>query len=168
MQYRFIYIFIMFMTFIPVQAHAFSFTDLVGGSKSESVAFKWQDLDGKSYNMAQHAGKPVLIHLWASWCPACRDEMPAFTNWLNQHPEVIAIPVSLDRNGKDAVDFLKANNLEMTVLLSDEVQARNLGARALPTTIVVAADGTIKRHYRGAHNWADENLSKQLLNELQP
>ncbi|TJV08010.1 MAG: TlpA family protein disulfide reductase, partial [Mesorhizobium sp.] len=33
--------------------------------------------DGKPMTLADHAGKTVLLNLWATWCAPCRAEMPA-------------------------------------------------------------------------------------------
>lgn len=34
------------------------------------------DLDGKSHRLSDYAGQVVLINIWATWCPPCKEEMP--------------------------------------------------------------------------------------------
>ena len=34
------------------------------------------DIHGKNHRLSDHAGKVILLNIWATWCPPCRKEMP--------------------------------------------------------------------------------------------
>jgi len=145
-----------------------AFILLLASSPAFAAEFKWTDESGKMFSLAEMQGEPVVVHLWASWCPACRTEMKDFANWMEKNPALKVVMVSLDQRSEDAASFLKEKEINRPVLLSDETQARKLGVRALPSTIIVAADGSISQLHRGPRNWSDEQFSQQVLSGLHP
>lgn len=136
---------------------------------AQAADFAWQDQAGHSQRLEQvQHGEPVLVHLWASWCPPCRAELKAFDEWRQAHPEVRVLMVSLDKQRRDAVDFLHEQGIDRQVLMTDPPQARNLGANSLPTTVIVASDGSIARIHRGPRDWRNEAFSTDVLASLKP
>ncbi len=130
--------------------------------------FKWIDTHGEMHALADLKGEPVVLHVWASWCPPCRSELPGFAAWLNRYPDINIIPISLDNTIEEVSSFLSSKNIEIPALLSDTDQAQQLGIRGLPTTLLIAADGSISQHHIGSHNWDDTAFTKQLSDELLP
>ncbi len=129
---------------------------------AQAAEFQWVDHKGTTHQLSEMKGTPVVLHVWASWCPPCQSELPEFSAWLNAHPDVATIPVSLDDNISEVVSFLSSQNLNIPVLLSDSDQARQLGIRGLPTTLLIAADGSISQHHLGPQDWADKAFTMQL------
>ena len=37
----------------------------------------------EGFAAAQAAGKPILVHIWASWCPTCAKQTPTLTGLLD-------------------------------------------------------------------------------------
>ena len=130
-----------------------------------AAEFKWLDSHGQTHSLSEYHGRPVALHLWASWCVPCRNELPELTTWLKQHPHTPMVLVSLDNHQQDAATFLKQHHIRIPLLLSDEAQAFNLGARGLPTTAVIGADGDIRRIWVGAQSW-EHGFGDKLLAEL--
>src|SRR6202043_1100706 len=38
--------------------------------------FAFRTLDGKKVSLAAYRGKTLVVNVWATWCPPCRQEMP--------------------------------------------------------------------------------------------
>ncbi len=135
-------------------------------SAAQAAELQWIDQNGAMHSLKEYQGKAVLVHFWASWCGPCRHEMPLLTRWLKQHPDVTIIPVSLDDSMADAQKFLNSNHFDLPAQLTDQAQAMSMGARGLPTTLVVAADGDIAARQIGALPWDQKEFSDTVLGFL--
>ncbi len=98
--------------------------------------------------------RPTLVHLWATWCPPCRAELPALLALPDEHPlDVVA--VALDEEWS-AVERLVDRRRLSSVYLGDplEIQAV-LGARSLPVTYLLQPGGRLHLRFDGARDWTD-------------
>ncbi|MDX8405785.1 MAG: redoxin family protein [Mariprofundus sp.] len=141
---------------------------LFASMPAQAADFKWMDNQGKTHSLEEYKGKPVLVHFWASWCGPCRHEMPALTAWLKEHPDITIIPVSLDSSLEQAQAFLDDHHFDLPAQLTDQSQASSMGARGLPTTLAIAADGSITARQIGTLPWGDQDFSDKILVMLKP
>ena len=91
------------------------------------------------------AGKPIVLNLWATWCPPCRRELPALE--AAQKKETWASFVFADQ-GEDPVTvqrYLAAAGLELANVLLDPGAGlgREVGSGGLPTTLFYDAEGRL-------------------------
>lgn len=102
-------------------------------------------LDGGSVQLAQLSGEPIVVNLWATWCPPCRREMPMLEAAQQRHPNVTFVFVN-QRQGPAAIrDYLRDQNLQLQHVLIDSrgAIARMAGSGALPTTLFYDAGGQL-------------------------
>jgi len=132
----------------------------------QAAEFQWIDDSGAPHSLSEYKGQPLLLHFWASWCPPCRSELPELVAWRRQHPEVVLIPVSLDESPATGRQYLQQHQLQLAANSGDERMAMQLGVRGLPSTLVIAGNGEVKRRLLGAQAWGDETFSSSLLEEL--
>lgn len=92
-----------------------------------------------------YEGHPVVLNLWASWCPPCRREMPVLQQAQQAHPGVQFVFVNQGEQAAKVGIFLAANRLALrNVLLDPHGQAGvQLGHRALPATLFFDARGRL-------------------------
>ena len=64
-----------------------------------------------AFEAAQHAGKPILVEIHASWCPVCAAQAPILSELLSQpqYKEMVVFRVDFDSQ-KDAVKSFKARD----------------------------------------------------------
>src|SRR6185312_1860862 len=55
-------------------------------------------IDGKPFSLSGERGHVVIINFWATWCPPCREEMPALETYYSRHKDegLRIIAISMD------------------------------------------------------------------------
>ncbi len=109
----------------------------------------------------------VLLNLWATWCAPCIKELPALDKLqqaLNKNNFMVLV-LSLDQGGlAEIVPFwskLGLSNLDMYIDPSMN-SGQILGARGLPTTILISKDGLEIARLEGPAEWDSEELIAHL------
>ncbi|HUN65981.1 MAG TPA: TlpA disulfide reductase family protein [Bacteroidota bacterium] len=117
----------------------------------KAADFSWKDSSGATVTFDKFRGKVTLINFWATWCGPCKKELPDLVS-LSQElaPQGVKfIGVSVDRapNVADMVrSFCSEHGITYQVLLSnDDMEAAFGNPRAIPTTVLVDADGNIAK-----------------------
>ncbi|MEQ8710837.1 MAG: TlpA disulfide reductase family protein [Rhodospirillales bacterium] len=114
---------------------------------------------GVEMQLGDFRGKVVLLNLWATWCGPCVREMPHLDKLQAMLGgatfEVIAL--SSDRGGVDKVEpFFRRTSVDHLEIYLDPKNriARALGARGLPTTYLIDAEGRLLGSVAGALDWS--------------
>ncbi|RUU60916.1 TlpA disulfide reductase family protein [Mesorhizobium sp. M2C.T.Ca.TU.002.02.1.1] len=141
----------------------------------KSLAFNGPD--GKPMTIADHAGKTVLLNLWATWCAPCRAEMPALDALQKEKGsnafEVVAVNVDTGDDTKPK-KFLKEIGVQTlgfyrdpTIALFNEAKTRGL-ALGLPVTMLIDADGCLIAHMNGPAEWSSPDAKRLVEAALAP
>ena len=121
----------------------------------------------ESISLDRYRGKVVLLNFWATWCPACRQEIPSLEalNLQMQGKDFQLLAVSLDEEGWPAVDrFLSVYPLTIMILLDVRGDVASLyGTYQLPESYLIDKNGTIVKKYVGPEEWTDPQILKEIL-----
>ncbi|WP_036216136.1 MULTISPECIES: TlpA disulfide reductase family protein [Massilia] len=103
------------------------------------------DLDGRAVPLTAFAGKPMVVNLWASWCPPCRREMPALGKAQREASDLTFVFVNQGEDNAKVRAYLKAEGLPLRNVVLDPggALAKAAGAPGLPTTLFVDANGIL-------------------------
>ena len=106
---------------------------------------------GQRATLADFAGTPLVVNLWATWCPNCISEMPDFEQvhqTLGDQVTFIGINVEDDR--AKAEELREATGVTYTIASDDEGRfAGLLGAFAMPATAFIIANGQLAEVWIG-------------------
>ena len=105
--------------------------------------------------------RTTLLHIWATWCPPCREELPALLAVAEGH-EVGVIAVALDERWDTVDRFLEQRSTRQFLGDREEIQ-RALGVHTLPATFVIGPDARLRYRFDGARDWSDQAFVRQWL-----
>ncbi|MBF8999563.1 DsbE family thiol:disulfide interchange protein [Vibrio nitrifigilis] len=125
--------------------------------------FTLQDLFDKNrqYDQSIFKGQPLLLNVWATWCPTCHAEHKFLNELTNQGVKIIGMNYKDDR--AKAIDWLnQAGDPYMTNLYDgDGMLGLDLGVYGAPETFMIDANGVIRYRHIGdvnAKNWQNKLL----------
>ncbi|MFK3906977.1 TlpA disulfide reductase family protein [Pseudomonas alabamensis] len=126
-----------------------------------------QDAQQRPVTLQHYAGRPLVVNLWASWCPPCRRELPVLQEAQRAYPEVTFLFVNQGETPELLGTFLATAGLTGSHVLFDDTGelARRVGSAALPTTLFYDADGRLVGSHLGELSRA--SLRHALLPLLQ-
>ena len=123
-------------------------------------------LNGETFSLAEHRGRPLVINFWATWCPPCRAEIPFFQAAARKYNGQLTV-VGVDDGEPAALVASFANEIGMTYpipLDEDSAVSRAYRVNSLPTTFFIDGEGTIRNIHIGIINQAvlEERIAQLL------
>jgi thiol-disulfide isomerase/thioredoxin len=101
---------------------------------------------GAPFDLADYAGQPIWINVWASWCPPCRAEMPDIEEVRAKAGErgLVFIAMNFQEDDPSVRRYMDAIGYDFTVGLDPEGEfAGRYSVLGLPTHIFIDADGNV-------------------------
>jgi cytochrome c biogenesis protein CcmG/thiol:disulfide interchange protein DsbE len=103
---------------------------------------------GETVKLSDLRGQAVLVNLWATWCPPCREEMQTIEKVYQDYKEqgftVLAVNMTYQDDPLAIMPFVNERGLTFPILLDETGDmATAYQLRSLPSTFFVRRDGTI-------------------------
>jgi len=117
--------------------------------KQQKIAapdFSLDDVQGKIFKLSAQKGNPVIMFFGATWCPACRGEMPNYRALYDKYAKsgLKFLYIDVNESTRKVARFAQENSFPFTVLVDlDGSVAENYEIIGIPTLILVDKQGNI-------------------------
>ena len=110
-----------------------------------------------TFDLASRRGNPVLIEIFASWCPTCESASPTMARAFQAKRErpVCFVGVTMDKTVGAAAKLKNDWNIPYTVAVDDGTVAKAYQVSMLPTFVVLDAEGTVRHVFTGVPDRSD-------------
>ena len=136
----------------------------------DARAFTVTDAKGRNVTLSESFGRPVILNFWATWCPPCRSELPAFEKLYRKYQaKVTFMMIDLSDGYRETPDsvkkFLSENGYTFPVYYDSEGSAaKAYNALSIPFTVAIDKNGNVKKTHLGAMSEAAlESIIKSLI-----
>jgi thiol-disulfide isomerase/thioredoxin len=106
---------------------------------------------GPAVNLAALRGTPIVVNIWASWCPPCVDEMPILAAADERYDDIHFLGVTIQDDPVKSLELLKDVGVRFPSVVDPAGDIRaSLLITGPPVTFFVDADGVITGRFDGA------------------
>ena len=119
------------------------------------------DAAGKTQALSQWKGKAMVLNFWAPWCAPCVEEMPELSalqqEMAGKNLQVIGIGIDSPGNIAQFAGKVKISYPVYVAGMSGTDLSRQFGntSGGLPFTVLIGADGQVKKTYLGRLKFAE-------------
>ncbi|MCD8508960.1 MAG: TlpA family protein disulfide reductase [Bacillus sp. (in: Bacteria)] len=124
----------------------------------------------KTKSLSDFQGSFVVLNMWASWCPPCREEMPYliqfYEDYKDDNVQVVGLNMTTqERNGEVIAQFIEEFQIPFLTMM-DERGEVGMGYQimAIPMTFILDPDGRIIKRHQGYINY---DMLERFINEAQ-
>jgi len=150
--------------------HNAFFSQYIGKNISELTVLT---LDGEQQKFSElpalYGNKPIVLNVWATWCPPCLKELPSLDN-LAKEGQYTVITLATDKTAGAVQAYLQRQawgaHLKTLHDPAGRVSYGAIGARALPVTYILNKSLTIKGIEAGERDWNSSAMIQKIAHYL--
>jgi thiol-disulfide isomerase/thioredoxin len=169
-----------------VDEHLKKYEDKTAQWASKAVAefgqqrfdFDVEDIDSGQIAKSDFRGSVVVVDLWATWCPPCREGIPHFIDLADHFEDsavkVVGISMDSPQDPESSLekvrDFVEDSEINYPIGMGDErVKSQLSSEQKLPTTLFIDHKGFVRYSAEGFHNFYQlQAITNELLKETSP
>ena len=145
---------------------AVSWPAAAGVSPSQPAPdFTLRNLAGGNLRLAEQRGQVVMLNFWATWCGPCRVELPHLQRLHDKYRSAgfVLLGVNLDDQAAAGQQMAQRMGLSFPVLHdADKAVTRRYDVGAMPGTVLIDRDGTVRHLHRGYRDGMERQYEAQI------
>jgi len=112
---------------------------------------------GSSPLIKHNSGHPMLINVFTTWCPGCKEEMPALAQFSQRFGKrVDIVGIDQEESPQIVLPFEASYGVNYPVFIDqNHISEKVLSARFIPTTVLVGADNRVLSIHHGPLSYND-------------
>jgi len=130
---------------------------LVATKKSAPADFehlKFKTISGQELSLSNFSGEPLVVNLWATWCPPCRRELPLLSETAREIPDINFVFADQREDLSKVKSYISRSGLKIDNLVLDYSGkfGDKYGGNSLPMTIFIDKTGKVAAIHTGLIN----------------
>lgn len=109
-------------------------------------------MQGDAVSLTDYLGQVVLLNLWATWCPPCKEELPVLEAYYKAHKDegFVVIGVEDGQPVKEVEAYIKTTDVSYPIWIDHEYATEiAFSAFSLPSSFVIDREGTVRLSWVG-------------------
>ena len=138
-------------------------------AKVATPALDAVDLQGKTWNTTELAGKVVVLNFWATWCAPCKDELPTLQTLHDiSDAQTVVLTINVREPAARAARYMQSTGMTFPVISDAKGEwAKRWGVTVYPTTILIAPNGQARWRIVGDVDWSGAQANTWLVDVRQ-
>ncbi len=127
------------------------------------------DLQGKTWNATELAGKVVVLNFWATWCAPCKDELPTLQTLHDiSDSQTVVLTINVREPAARAARYVQSTGMTFPVISDAKGElAKRWGVTVYPTTILITPNGQARWRIMGDVDWSGPQANAWLADVRQ-
>ncbi len=123
------------------------------GKSGASAKLETLDMPALEKHLAANKGKVTLIMFWATWCPACKTELPVLEQLRAKYSadKLDIMAISVDDTEQAMRSYLSTRPTTLPVYLSTADVGAEFGVKSIPALVIFDGEGQVAFNSAGAY-----------------
>lgn len=124
------------------------------GEKSSGTAvqndFTLESIDGQSYTLSKLKGNVIIVDFWATWCPPCRNSIPALSRLYEKYHEQGFMVLGISTEDLNTLrEYRDAQQVPYPILSGTKEVVQTYEVTAIPKMLFFDKQGTVRKTQTG-------------------